>query len=452
MVLHDLAVGLKPALLQVFPPRHKCIPLSRTRQGNVPFRITSRTQHRKTRSQVNSPPALYRRYNTPRRFSHIVVLPGDCHKMRFGVNVRRLEGQRLGIGRYIENLLCTWSRVLTPQETMELYLREPLRQQDRWISERFDTRVLRPRLTGIAWENIAMGPRIRDIDLFFGPSYSLPLAYSGRCVVATHSLNEQTPGAHPWWYNLTYSPLYRRSAHKALKVLVPSGSVLERVHSFYGVPYEKLEIVREGAPDNFSPITDETVIRDTRIGYTGVDAPYILFVGKFSSRRNIPLLIRAFAKLKSELGIPHTLLLFGPNHLNLPLEELIEDLGAADSVTITNRKFADHSDIIPVFSAADLYAFPSLFEGASNTVVEAMACGVPVVAGRCEAIADIVEGSGTLIETVTEETLAEAMKNALLDRSRWQEMRERGLEKSRTLRWSNTAEHTLDIMRWAAKS
>lgn len=370
--------------------------------------------------------------------------------MRIGVNMRRLESQRLGIGRYLEYILLTWKDALKPSETMELYLRSPLRSEDAWIKERFETQIFGPRLTGVAWENLSMGPRLKDLDIFFGPSYSLPLAYGGRCVVATHSLNELTPGAHPWWYMATYSPLYRLSAKKAMKVIVPSQSVLEQVHSYYGIPYSRLELVREGAPDSFAPITDPEALRRTRLEYTGQDKPYILFVGKFSERRNIPLLIRAYAHLKKKTDIPHTLLLLGPNHLNHPLDELVWELGVQDCVTITNRAFAQHADIVPVFSAAELYAFPSIFEGASNTVVEAMSCGVPVVAGRSPAIADIVDGSGTLVDTISAESVAEAMADALTNRTRWQEMRDRGLAKSKTLRWSTNANRTLDILRWAA--
>lgn len=372
--------------------------------------------------------------------------------MRYGVNVRRLEGQRLGIGRYIEYLLQAWKDTMAPDDSMELYLREPLRPGDEWIEEHFDTMVFGPRLTGVTWENISMAPRLKDLDVFFGPSYTLPLAYRGPCVVATHSLTELTPGAHPFWYKLTFSPLYRVSALKAKKVIVPSASTLELVHSYYNVPLDRLEIVREGAPDSFAPITDPAVLSRTRIEYTGQDEPYILFVGKFSERRNIPMLIRAFAKLKKAGTIPHNLLLLGPNHLNLPLDALIQELGVEDSVTITNRKFARHEDIVPVYSAASLYAFPSSFEGASNTVVEAMSCGLPVVAGRCDAIADILEDSGTLIDSVSVDSVAEAIADALTSDARRVEMRDRGLERSLSLRWSRTAGQTLDIMQWAASS
>jgi glycosyltransferase involved in cell wall biosynthesis len=370
--------------------------------------------------------------------------------MHFGVNVRRLEGQRLGIGRYLEYLLRTWQGELGPDERMTLYIRAPLRAEDAWIERSFDVKLLGPSLTGVTWETLAMAPRMKDVDVFFGPSYSLPVGYGGRSVVAIHSLNETTPGAHPWWYHLTYAPLYRHSARKALKVIVPSQSVLDKVHEHYGVAPSRIEIVREGAPDSFAPIEDEDVLLETRRRYTGADDPYILFVGKFSERRNIPLLIRAFAALRADGSLPHNLLLVGPNHLKLPLQDLARELGVAEHVTIVNPAFTNHAEIVPLFSAADLYVFPSLFEGASNTVVEAMSCGVPVVAGRCEAIADIVEGSGMLVDDVSVDSIAAAMRAALTDRYRWQEMRGRGLEKSKTLRWSRTAKETLDILRWAA--
>ncbi len=370
--------------------------------------------------------------------------------MRFGVSARRLEGQRLGIGRYIEYMLKSWEEMLAPADRMTLYLRAPLVEGDQWISDAFETRVLRPRLTGITWENLVLGPHARDLDVLFCPSYTVPLTYRGRCVVATHSLSEVQTGTHPGWRERIFRKLYQMSAEKADMVIVPSRSVLRDVREYFDIPAEKIAVVHEGAPDSFQPIEDEEVLRATRREYIGEDRPYILFVGKFSQRRNIPLLVQAFADLKKREKIPHSLLLMGPNHLNLPLEQLVRDLGITDSVIITNRAFANHRDLIPLYSAADLYAFPSAYEGASNTVVEAMASGLPVVAGNCEAIADIVDGCGVLLDQLTVEALSEAMGRVLTDRAVWKDLRAKGLERSRSYRWSHTARHTFEIMQQVA--
>jgi glycosyltransferase involved in cell wall biosynthesis len=372
--------------------------------------------------------------------------------MRIGVNARRLEGQRLGIGRFLEYLLKYWRGLLGPSDSVMLYLRAPLGDGDRWISEAYETKVLGPRLSGVAWETLVLGPRLNGLDVLFCPSYSVPLNYRGRSVVATHSLNEAEPDAHPGWYDWTYGWLYRVSARKADRVIVPSQTVSDDVQRFYHIPADKISIVREGADETFEPVVDEEVLRETRRTYLGEDRPYILFVGKFSQRRNIPLLLRAFADLKKRNDVPHSLLLMGVNILNLPLDELIAELGIADSVVITNRTFDSHLDIIPLFSAADLYTFPSAYEGASNTVVEAMSCGVPVVAARRAAIAEIVDDSGLLIDEITVEALSGAMERVITDRALWQELRDKGLERSRIFRWKFTAEQMFEILQSTAQA
>lgn len=370
--------------------------------------------------------------------------------MNFGVNARRLEGQRLGIGRYIEYLLKYWKDMLGPDDSMTLYLREPLKESDGWIADNFETRVLRPKLTGLAWESIVLGPAVKGHDVLFCPSYTVPLTYKGPCVVATHSVNEVQKGTHPLWHEWVYGRIYDISARRADKVIVPSRSVRSDVEKHFNLSPEVMETVTEGADDSFQPVEDESVLEATRMEYFGDNKPYILFVGKFSQRRNIPLLIEAFAALKKRCQLPHHLLLMGPNILNLPLDKLVEDLGVKDDVLITNRIFPKHADLMALYSAADLYAFPSVYEGASNTNVEAMACGVPVVAGNCSAIADIIGEGGLLVDDVSVESFSQAMEKVLLDRGLWADLRAKGLEQSKLHRWSITAKRTFEIMKQVA--
>ncbi len=155
----------------------------------------------------------------------------------------------------------------------------------------------------------------------------MPLHYRGRCVVATHSVNEVQPGAHPWWYNLTYSQRNRLSARRADRVIVPSESTRHHVERIYGVAPGKIDLVVEGVPETFHPLKDSAQLQAVRRKYLGDDRPYVAFVGKLSQRRNIPALIEAFAMLKRRDNIPHSLLLFGPNILGLRLNELTDRFG-----------------------------------------------------------------------------------------------------------------------------
>jgi glycosyltransferase involved in cell wall biosynthesis len=372
--------------------------------------------------------------------------------MRVGVNARRLSGQRLGIGRYIEYIAKYWDTMLGPSDRVTLYVQEPLVEHPLRLSEAFTVRPLQPKLTGSVWENVLLPSRAGEMDVLFGPSYTLPLAYPGRTVVATHSINEVDSGSHPWWYKVTYTPWYRLSAQKADRVIVPSNSTKVDIQAYYGIPAEKIDVVAEGVDDAFQPHDDEERKRKTRIQFTGTDRPYILFVGKASQRRNIPTLMRAFSLLKKRHKIPHTLLLVGPNVLNLRLPQLAEELGIADCFVQTDGRFETHAPLIDIYNAADLYAYPSTYDGFSLTTVEAMACGVPVIAMNKAALREIADGCAYTLDELNEETLADAAIRILTDVELYGRLRARGLERAKTLRWRNTARQTLDVLRKVAES
>lgn len=370
--------------------------------------------------------------------------------MRFGVDGIRLSGQRFGIGRYTEYLLKHWNRMLEDDERVVLFVRDRLDTAALGLSDAFEVCVLPSRLGGIVWEHVHLARRWRDVDVLFGPSYTAPLNYRGKTVVATHSVNEVQQGAHTRFYNLTWKQRNRLCARRADAVIVPSESARQHVIDIYGVASDKIDIVVEGVDDSFRPIEDEDVLSDTRRRFFGEDRPYILFVGKFSQRRNIPTLIRAFGELKARNGIPHALLLYGANVEGLPIEQLAREAGVADSIVATNEVLRRHEDIIPVYSAADLYAFPSAYEGFSLTVCEAMACGAPVVTVNRGAVAEIVDDAAMTVDEPEVSSLADAMERVLRDRDLHAALRGKALERVRLFRWEQTARGTLDVLRRVA--
>jgi glycosyltransferase involved in cell wall biosynthesis len=371
--------------------------------------------------------------------------------MRIGVIARRLLGQPFGIGRYMQYLLKYWSRLARPTERFILYVPAPPKSNGLLqLSDAFEFAVVPPDIQGIVWENFVLPRRAKEVDVLFGPSYTIPLTFSGRSVVATHSVNEAQAGAHPWWYKVTYTPWYRLSAHKADRVIVPSRSTLEDIQKLYGVSAAKVSIVPEGVDESFQPIEDDALLRRTREKYFGTDRPYVLFVGKLSQRRHIPELMTAFSRVKKKHGLPHGLLLMGPNVLGLPLAGLAQELGIADCFVQYDEKFPDHRGIVAVYNAADLYVYPSSYDGFSLTLLEALACGLPAVTVNRAALREIAEGCALMVEEPTVDALAGAIEGALLDRGLRQELRRKGLERARTLRWDQTARLTLDVLREVA--
>lgn len=328
-----------------------------------------------------------------------------------------------------------------------MYLREPVPAGG--LPDGFGLKVVEPRLTALLWEQLVLAKRSKEMDVLFGPSYTLPLGYRGRCVVAIHSANETQPGSHPWWY-FAYKELYELSAKKADAVIVPSESTKADIQRHYGIAAEKIAIVPQGADDSFRPIHDEQLLTQTRTRLLGDNLPYILFVGKLSQRRNVPLLMEAFARLKRKTRLPHKLVLFGPNHVNLPLTELAERLGITADLVQTDGKVTDHKELVAIYNAADVFVHPSSYEGWSMTTMEALACGTAVVAVNRGGLGEVANGHASMIEEPTAENLADSIEQVLTDPALKQQLREKARKRGSQFRWEDTSRMTLDVMRRVA--
>lgn len=370
--------------------------------------------------------------------------------MRVGVSAWRLSGQRLGVARYIEYLLKYWSTMLEEEDRCTLYVHEPADTALLDLSSAYDARLVRPRLTNALWENLLLPFSARNLDVLFGPSYTLPLAYRGRSVVSIHSVDEVQPGAHSLWHQLTYTQKYRLSCRRADRVIVNAVSTKERVHEAYGVPEAKIDVIWLGADDGFQPVDNPDLLRATRIRLVGADRPYVLFAGGLSRRRNVPMLLEAFGILKREEKIPHALLLFGPNRSKLPLDDLTRRFGIENDVVQTDGRVAHHHELVPVYGAADLFVLPSSSEGFSLTLAEAMSCGVPVVTVNRAALGEVAYGYACTIEEPRVDALAGAMYSVLSDENRSRELRAKSLERAKSMRWRETARRTLDVLRRVA--
>ena len=370
--------------------------------------------------------------------------------MNIGVSAWRLAGQRLGIGRYIEYLLKHWTTMLRVDERVAVFVHEPFDRSALNLSDAFSARVIRPRLKNAIWENLLLPRAAAGVDVLFGPSYTLPLTYRGRSVVAIHSVDEVQPGALSRWHQLTYSQKYRLSAQHADKVVVNSRSVGDRVRDIYGIPEEKIEVVWLGADGAFQPIDDEELLKAPRTRYFGYDRPYVLFAGGLSMRRNVPMLIEAFAAVRREHRLPHGLLFVGPNRDNIPVASLAETFGVGDSVVQDDGKFSAHGQLAAIYNAADLYVLPSSSDGFSLTLAEALSCGTPVITVNRAALGEVAHGYALTIDEPELGALADAMRRVLTDGDLSRQLRLKSRERGCQLRWERTAQRTLDVLREVA--
>ena len=142
--------------------------------------------------------------------------------MRIGVNARRLEGQPLGVARYIEYLLGYWAEMLHDESGASSTSASDWRRAA-FRDGPFETEVLRPKLRGFMWENVRLAPRHPWRRRLLRPELlAAARPPAGPTVVMIHSVNEVQEGTHPWWYPYTFTNVYRASARKADRVIVPS--------------------------------------------------------------------------------------------------------------------------------------------------------------------------------------------------------------------------------------
>jgi glycosyltransferase involved in cell wall biosynthesis len=325
-------------------------------------------------------------------------------------NALRLSGKRTAIGRHIEYLAQNWSRMTVPFTRIVLLSPRELNLSDLGSTTRIDLQTLPTAMPNLYWEQVVL-PRAASGAAMLFLEYTRPLAYRGRSVVANHGIYESTPLAFSWWSRLRSVPLYRYSSRLADRVIANSRSTRDDLVTHLSVPESKIDIVYPGPADLFfEPHPDESITSEV-VRVLGQDAPYIIFVGKLARRRHVPNLMEAFAQVRRRLNLPHYLLLVGPNVEALPLEELAARHGI--SAHFKHLPHLDQPELARLYAGADLFVLPTIYEGISWTMFEAMASGTAVLTvdhpalreGAAEAVLalptpsvdDLIRGLGTLL-------------------------------------------------------
>jgi glycosyltransferase involved in cell wall biosynthesis len=215
---------------------------------------------------------------------------------------------------------------------------------------------------------------------------------------------------------------------------------------FYGLKPDRIHVVPDGVDTKrFVPIQDRKRLADWRIRTFGLDVPYIAYVGKPTERRNLSSLIRAFAALKKEKGIPHKLLIVGADLPGTsPFRQVIATEGISGEVVI--RGYAGHDEMPVIYSAADLFVYPSSYEGFGMPVLEAMACGTPLITLNNTAFPEFAAGVAHLLEDAQVPTLKEGIHAVLSDRAWREQMSKDGPKRAAAYDWHIVTRRYLDLM------
>ena len=192
---------------------------------------------------------------------------------------------------------------------------------------------------------------------------------------------------------------------------------------------------------NFGRSRDPSAYSDLLRKY-GLERPFILFLGTLEPRKNLLTLLRAFAPLKER--VPHSLVLVGQKGWKWEgIFEAIKTLGLEERVRWTG--YVSDEERVLFYNAADLFVYPSWYEGFGMPLLEALQSGCPVIASRVSAIPEVVGEAGLLIDPSRPEELSEAILRLVEEKGLKERLREAGLERARQFSWEDSARKTLEV-------
>ncbi len=367
--------------------------------------------------------------------------------MILGVNGIRLVGQRSGVARAIEAFLRHMWAFDHPFSGVHLYLPQPL-EAGVDLPPRVKPVVLPSRLPPGLWEQIVLprahGPR----DVLFCPSYVMPLLARCPTLLAHHGSYEgyaRRAEVFSPWTRLKARVMYDLSAHRASVVTTVSQFSKEDMVRFYRLPPERIHVVPEGVETAlFRPICDEAALAAWRRQVLGEDRPFILYVGKPTRRRNLPNLLRAFKRLKESDRLPHRLLFIGSNLPGTSFAADIDGLGLREDVVEIG--YAAHEEIALAYNACSIFIYPSDYEGFGMPVLEAMACGAPVIALNNTAFPEFAGGVADLLPDGRAETLYDGIRELLASPERRARMADAGPRRAAGYDWAVVTRLYLDLL------
>ena len=365
--------------------------------------------------------------------------------MILGVNGIRLVRNRSGVARCIESILGSLDAVEHPFSEIRVYTPDPL-PPDIHLPARAISVVLPSVLPPGLWEQYTLPKAHGDKHLLLCPSYVVPLFARCPTFLIHHGSYEGYPQAFSWWALNKARVIYACSARRATRVSTVSEYSKKDIMRFYHLPAERISVVPDGVDTRqFRPLRDRAALSDWRRRVFGEDIPYIAYVGKPTERRNLSALIRAFAALKKEKHLHHKLLVVGADLPGTsPFRQVIAELNLDTEVVIIGH--ANRDEMVWVYNAADLLVYPSSYEGFGMPVLEAMACGTPVIALDNTAFPEFAGGVAHLLPDARVSTLANGI-SAVLGDAAWRErMASDGPKRAAAYDWGLVTKRYLDLM------
>lgn len=379
----------------------------------------------------------------------IAISSSHAHQP-IGINAHLLaEGEsyrRAGVSRYIYNLLVHLSAV-DPEGDYTIFLNSRCALPVSTRQKRSHLPTQQPWVR-ILWEQLLQPPQLvaAGIALLHSPLNVQPLLLPCRGVVTMMDL---TFVAYPEGFRaqqrIYHKVFTRLSARRASRLIAISSSTAQDLRRFFAVPEAKTSVILPGVDAAYRPINDKSVLSSFRLRHN-LPREFILFVGTLEPRKNLIMLLHAYAQFKRQTNTNHKLVLAGgKGWCYEPIFATVEKLGLQTDVLFPG--FVAEDELPLWYNTADVFVYPSLYEGFGLPPLEAMACGKPVVVADTSSLPEVVGDAGLCIDAHQPEEWAAALRRLCQDADLRCNLSSRGLERARQFSWTKMARQTVQVYR-----
>jgi glycosyltransferase involved in cell wall biosynthesis len=363
--------------------------------------------------------------------------------MRIGIMLRHYEQHEGGVKHYTKTLLPLLF-TLGAQHRYLLIYRNPKLIGTYAAFPNIEETVSRVPGT-VLWDQLAVPwiTRHRQLDILFNPKFTVPLLHPAKKIFVLHGSEWFAIPRHFKWYDRLYCravvPGYCRAADAFIAV---SEQVRQDAVRYVHADPRKIFTIHNAIdPRQFHLIEDQALLAAVRARYR-LPEKFVLWVGQIESRKNVKRLLRAFAQIAGEF--PHRLVIAGDERWSTR-EELSEvpELGLEGRIQFLG--WVPHTDLPAIYRLAELFAFPSLYEGFGIPLVEAMACGCAILTANTCAPPEVVDGAGYLVDPYDVGAIAAGLRALLGDPALRARLIARGLERAQAFSWEKSARQVLAV-------
>ncbi|MCP4766466.1 MAG: glycosyltransferase family 4 protein [Gammaproteobacteria bacterium] len=362
--------------------------------------------------------------------------------MRTGIFVTFVGGQHAGPEVYERNLVNAIARVDQDNEYDVFCLGHHAAKEFNISQENVRIHAVVP---GNRWLGVPFGLPIallrQSVDFYHATSVPAPVSPASY-VFTQHDVS---PFVHPEFYPGALGARLRRLIRVGLKraryTICISEHARESTAELFGIPKERMAVVHHGVDPRFQPL-DRKESREFIKSKYSIDGPFVLYVGKLESRKNIVRLIDAFAAFSRDNGDGWKLVLTGRRFWGMDgIDAAVKRNELTDS--IIEIGYIPAEDLPSLYCAAKIFAFPTLWEGFGLPVLEAMACGTPTITSNISCLPEIAGDGAVLVDPYRVDDIAGAMCDLARNQPDVDAMVERGLKRAGEFTWESTARKTI---------